>query len=210
MLARPQADAVRDWLGSDCPPVSFLRFGVDTEFYAPTPYPDSRPCVVSIGGDRDRDAATLYRALQIVRAERPEVECVVQSKSDLPPPAGVTKREFIPHDEVRRLYGRASVVAIPTRPNWHASGMTVGLEALASGRPVVASATPGMDDYFADGENALLTPPEDPAAAADAILALLAEPARAAAMGDAGRRAVCERHSTTTMCAELLDIVDGR
>lgn len=206
VLSRPQVDAVRDWLGDDCPPVHFLRFGVDPEFYRQRPYP-SAPHVVSVGGDRDRDPATLFSALDLVRRRRGDVTCTVQSTSDLTPPAGVTKVGRLTHSGVAALLAEASVVAIATRPNLHASGMTVGLEAMAVGRPVVACATPGMEDYFAGGVDSELVAPADPQAMADAILGLLDDRDRAARFGEAGHRAVTTRHTTVTMCRDLAALV---
>lgn len=185
VLSRPQADAVRDWLGAGCPPVHFLRFGVDPDFYFRRPYP-TQPHVVSVGGDRDRDPRTLYAALAIVHAARPDAKITVHSKADLPVPDGIERFERLPYVEVSELLGTATVVALGTRPNLHASGMTVGLEGQAVGRPVVACRTPGMDDYFIDGVTAALVPPEDPDAMAAEIMALAGRPGPRRADG-AGR-----------------------
>jgi glycosyltransferase involved in cell wall biosynthesis len=207
VLSRPQIDSVRDWLGPGCPPVHFLRFGIDADFYAAHPYPQ-RPHVVSAGGDRDRDPATLFDALAQVRQRRPDVELTVQTSSTLTPPEGVTVVPRLPHVQVAELLASATVVAIPTRANLHASGMTVGLEAMSVGRPVVMSDTPGMrDDYFNDGEDACLVPVGDADAVADRILRLLDDPERAAAMGAAGRARVERRHTSVQMCQELSSLV---
>ncbi|WP_196073079.1 glycosyltransferase family 4 protein [Nakamurella alba] len=208
VLSRPQAEKVQQWLGAGSPPVHFLRFGVDADFYAAAPYPDE-PHVVSVGGDRDRDPATLFEALRLVLAARPGTRVTVQSGTDLPVPDGVTVVPRLPHVEVRDLLASATVTAIATRHNLHASGMTVGLESLSTGRPVVACATPGMDDYFGE-DRARLVPPADPAAMADEILGLLGDPAGAAAMGEAGAAVVRERYTTGTMCADLASILTGR
>ncbi len=213
VLSRPQAQAVRDWLGADCPPVHVLTFGVDPGFYRARPYPireeGAAPKLVSIGGDRDRDPQTLFAALELVLAERPELEVLVQTKTGSPAPAGVRTETFVPHDQVRRLYAEASVVALATRDNLHGSGMTVGLEAMSVGRPVVATGTPGMEDYIADGETGHLVPVGDSEAMAARILGLLADPVTAAAMGEAGRSAVAQRYTTAAMCAQLREIVAG-
>lgn len=206
-LSRPQVDAVREWLGPDAPPVSFLGFGIDERFYRYAPEYPERPKVVSLGGDRDRDAGTLFAALELVLAERPEVECVVGTTSSLPAPQGVRTVEFVPHAQAVDLYASASVVALATRPNLHASGMTVGLEAMSVGRPVVACATPGMEDYFLDGDTGFLVPPQDPGAMAARILELLADRDRAAAMGRRGREHVEQGHTTASMCRRLAEIV---
>lgn len=209
VLSRPQAQAVRDWLGPHCPPVHFLRFGVDPDFYVPRPYP-SAPHVVSVGGDRDRDPKTLYAALERVHAARPDAMITVQSKANLPAPAGVKKFDRLPHVQVSELLGTASVVALATRANLHASGMTVGLEAQAVGRPVVVSDTPGMSDYFEDGVTGALVPVADPERMAAEIIALLDDPVRAEQLGQAGRENVVARHTTSTMGAELAEIAAGQ
>ncbi|MFD2026432.1 glycosyltransferase family 4 protein [Promicromonospora aerolata] len=207
-LARPQVERVQSWLGDGHPPVHHLPFGVDTEFYAPSAYP-RQPLVASIGGDRDRDPETLYAALELVLRARPDTRVVVGSKSPLPVPAGVERHEFIPHDEVRRLFGRASVVAVATRPNWHVSGMTVALEAGACARPVVTCATPGMDDYVVPSETGELVPPQDPEAMAAAVVGLLDDRARAERLGRSAREHVVANHSTSVMCAALRAIALG-
>lgn len=202
VLSRPQIERVESWLGPGCPPVSFLPFGIDVDFYRPVPMP-ARPRVVSVGGDRDRDAETLYAALALVLEARPDVECVVQSKADVTPPPGVQRIESLPHVQVHELLGDSTVVALATRPNWHASGMTVALEAMSVGRPVVACDTPGMDDYILTGETGELVPPRDPKAMSAAILELLDDRDVARAMGERGQAHVRASHTTQVMCAEL-------
>lgn len=67
------------------------------------------------------------------------------------------------------------------------------LEAMAMKLPVVATAAGGVPEVVEADVTALLVPPEDPAALAGAIETLLGDPARARAMGAAGRRRVEER-----------------
>lgn len=205
-LSSPQADAVRAWLGNSCPPVHYLPFGVDTGFYRQRPYPE-RPHVVSVGGDRDRDPVTLFEALSIVRSRRPDVRITVQTSSTESPPLGVDVVSRLRHHEVRDLLESASVVAIATRQNLHASGITVGLEAMSTGRPVVACRTPGMSDYFKEAASRLV-PTNEPQQMAAAVLDMLADKDAASEMGSAGRRSVESKHSITTMCSHLADIMD--
>ncbi|MGW6922821.1 glycosyltransferase family 4 protein [Streptomyces sp. NPDC054950] len=63
-------------------------------------------------------------------------------------------------------------------------------EAMASGVPVVAPAAGGPLDLVAQGRTGLLVPPRDAAVVRDAVAALVADPARRAAYGAAGRATV--------------------
>lgn len=62
------------------------------------------------------------------------------------------------------------------------------IEAMAMARPVVATDAGGVPEIVASGETGLLVPPAQPKALAEAILALLENPARAGHFGAAGRR----------------------
>lgn len=204
-LSRPQVKLVETVLGRACPPVHFLPFGIDVDFYTSAPLPE-RPLVLSAGGDRDRDIPTLFRALAEVKASRPDVDVVVQTASDIPAPAGVTKVPRLSHVELRDLYSRASVIAIATHRNAHASGMTVALEAMSTGRPVVITETPGMDDYVTDATG-WLTPVADSRAMSNKIVTLLDDRARMQTLGANGREKVLGGHSTATMARNIGKIV---
>jgi len=202
VLSEAQDEPLRTMLGRGSTRVFAVPFGIDSEFFASRPFP-TQPRIVSVGNDRDRDPATLFAALARVLAIRPETEVVVQTRSDLDPPEGVQVVRHIPHAELRDLYATATVVVIPTRPNLHASGMTVALEALATARPVVVTDTPGMRQYVSEGRTGHLVPPDDPAELALALLRLLDDPAYAADLGRNGRNEV-ERHFTTQIMVASL------
>lgn len=206
VLSRPQADRVREWLGPDSPETHFIRFGIDPSFYHEVTYPD-KPLVASIGGDRDRDPTTLIRALEIVHAQRPDVRLVVQTKRLKSAPDGVELLDTIPHVQVRELIAKSTVVALAMKPNWHVSGMTVALEAMSVGRPVVASATPGMTDYVSDDETGLLTTPGDAGMMAERILGLLADPELGRAMGMRGAARVRSGFTSSQMSESLARLI---
>lgn len=202
VLSRAQVEPLVELLGPGGPPVGWVRFGVDTAFYPYAPYPD-RPLVVSVGGDRDRDAATLFAALSRVRDQVPDVEIVVQTTAALTPPAGVTVARYFTHSQLRELYARASVVAIATRPNLHASGMTVSLEAMSTGRPVVITGTAGLEDYVADGASGHVVPVGDALSLADRVVDLLRDPGRAESLGRSARQRVEQSLSTRILVEDL-------
>lgn len=64
------------------------------------------------------------------------------------------------------------------------------IEAMAAGRPVVATRVGGVPDLVEDGTSGLLVPAGDPRGVADAVTALLEDPERRRAMGEAGRARV--------------------
>ncbi|HMN29275.1 MAG TPA: glycosyltransferase, partial [Caldilineaceae bacterium] len=73
------------------------------------------------------------------------------------------------------------------------------LEAMAAGKPVIASAIPGTREAVVDGESGVLVPPADPAALAAAIRQLLADPAQAQRLACAGRVRVQQEFSVEVM-----------
>jgi sugar transferase (PEP-CTERM/EpsH1 system associated) len=73
------------------------------------------------------------------------------------------------------------------------------LEAMASGRPVIATAVGGNPELVIDGETGLLVPPNDPNTMANAIMKLLREPERRLQMGRLGRQRVEEKFSLEVM-----------
>ena len=91
---------------------------------------------------------------------------------------------FIPHDEVGAYYERASIVVVPSRREGYG---VAAHEAMAYGRPVVATAVGGMLDAIEDGVTGLLVPPRDPAALRAALERLLADEGLRTSLGSAAR-----------------------
>ncbi len=106
-------------------------------------------------------------------------------------------------EALARELAEASVVAMPSL--WPEPFGLVGIEALAAGRPVVASATGGIGDWLQDGVSGLCVKPGDPRALARALNELLDDPARQQSMGAAGRRAVAARFSAEHHVSALLE-----
>ena len=102
--------------------------------------------------------------------------------------------------DMRQVYADLDVVALSSNNE----GSPVALiEALAAARPVVATNVGGVPNVVADGESGLLVPPRDPDALAAGIVTLLRDPARAAAYGQAGRKAVFPRHASTRLVRDV-------
>ena len=91
--------------------------------------------------------------------------------------------------EVRPLYELLEVVLLPSRIEGLSQSL---LEAMALGKPVIASAAAGNLDLIRHETDGLLVPPLDPAAWAAAIDRVLGDPALAARLGGAATRTARE------------------
>ena len=78
-------------------------------------------------------------------------------------------------------------------------------EALASGRPVVATAVNGVPDLIAPGVTGLLAPPRDPEKLAECVVWFLDHAEEARRMGQRGRQLVVDRFRPRLMCAMIED-----
>src|SRR5207253_4803792 len=99
---------------------------------------------------------------------------------------GVAERVHVlgPRKDVPALMHAMDVFAMPSI--WEGFGLVL-LEAMAAGRPIVASRVATIPEVVLDGETGLLVPAGDPLALADALAHLAQQPALAARMGEAGR-----------------------
>ena len=108
--------------------------------------------IASLGNDMHRDWATLYRAL----ADRENYE--VKIASSTVPRTLMSKADNVKVQnaknaaELDALYEWADIVVVVLRNNSHASGVTVVLEAILKGLPVICSDTGGMRAYFSEAE----------------------------------------------------------
>ena len=82
------------------------------------------------------------------------------------------------------------------------------IEAMAAGRPVIAPREGGPLVIVEDGQTGLLVPPRDPDALARAIVELLGDPGRRAAMGKAGRERVARMFDIRQHTREMEQVFD--
>jgi len=96
---------------------------------------------------------------------------------------------------------------VALRPTPTGSGLTVVLEAMASGRPVVLTDNAGESDYVEHGVTGLLVPPDDPEAFAGALRALLLDQDRCREIGRSAAERARERFTSAQMSAALAAIL---
>lgn len=110
----------------------------------------------------------------------------------------------LPYEDLPAFYALADVFVHPAV--WEEPFGLILTEAMAAGRAVVSTRTGGIPEVVAEGETGLLARPGDPGSLAEAILALLADPGRARAMGRLGRERLLQRF-TWSHSAEKLESV---
>ena len=192
-------------------PVSLLPPGVDIERFRPADVGGDvrrryglfdRPVVACVSRLVERKGQdVLIRAMPAIRRrvpdacllivgggpDRPRLETLASSA----PAGSVILAGELADDVLPSVYAAADVFAMPCRSRF--AGLEVEgfgivfLEAAASGKPAVAGNSGGAAEAVMDGETGLVVDGRHEGAVAEAVSALLADPARAAAMGKAGR-----------------------
>jgi glycosyltransferase involved in cell wall biosynthesis len=99
------------------------------------------------------------------------------------------------------------VVALQARGD-RSSGQTTYVNAMARGKAIVVTDTPGVRDYIQDGETGLIVAPGDAAAMARAVRRLLDDPAERARIGGRAREYALAELSLTHYATRLLAVVD--
>ncbi len=198
-LGSNQVDYIhRRWrTGAD---VRFMHQGVDAEFYRPGGTTPDGP-VLSVGDDDGRDFDTLLTAFS-------GLDATLMIKSSLVPSDAGAPNVQIVHERIsayayRALFQQAQLIVVPLRPMVTASGVSTVLEAMAMGKALVVTDSPGIRDYVAHEATALVVPCGDALAMRAAIGRLLREPDTRARLGTAARGFI-ERHCSHTVHAANL------
>jgi len=108
--------------------------------------------------------------------------------------------------DVPRLMSACDIVCNTSRAA-ESFGMVV-VEAMAVGRPVIATAGGGPSEIIASDADGILVPPEDPEMLAQAMLALIDDPHRRQVLGERGRELVRTRFSIDVMASSLIRYLD--
>ena len=113
---------------------------------------------------------------------------------------------FVPPHELGPWYERAAVVVVPSRREGY--GM-VAREAMAYGRPVVATAVGGLVDAVDDDSTGLLVPPGDVPALRRGLVSLLEDRERRSRLGAAARSRALEVFGSASSVRDLVSLYDA-
>lgn len=142
--------------------------------------------LASLGGDMHRDWGTLFSAFAGKEDFELRIGCAKARIRKNESVENIAVRPAQGESEVRALYSWADIVVLALKENGHVSGITVILESVASGIPVVATDTGGLRDYFSEKEICYV-PPGNPVALHDAARRLAGDPERRVAMTSAAQ-----------------------
>jgi len=152
-----------------------------------------------------KDLPTLLAAARIVLDARPEVRFVVVGGGPAEAEVRAEHARLGLGDAVQLLGQRPSAIdelaaadVVALSSIWEGSPLVVA-EALLLGRPVATTAVGAVPEVVEDGVTGRLVPPRSPEALAAAILDLLADPAQARRLADAGQAVAHERFATAAL-----------
>jgi len=216
------SEAARDAVARYFPgPYTIVPNGIDYERFsdgiAPLPpYNDGRPTILFLGRlEKRKGFQYLLEAFAQVRLLVPDARLLVAgaySKEDKEPFVLQARRDgihgvhfigYVPEDLKPRLFHSCDICCAPST-GFESFGIVL-LEAMAAGRPLVASNIPGYRCVMTDEREGLLVEPEDPQALAAALIRLLRDPDLRARMGAMGRE-TARNFTWEKVAGQVLDL----
>jgi glycosyltransferase involved in cell wall biosynthesis len=172
--------------------------GVDTERFRPTPEPQGTPTVALIARMLwDKGVGEFVEAARALKAKGLAADLVLVGAPDARNPGAISEAQLRAWDAegvVRWLGHRTDIAEVLARshiaclPSYREGLPKSLLEAMAAGRPIVATDVPGCREVARNGDNGLLVPSRDSGALARALETLIRDPVLRRRFGDRGRR----------------------
>lgn len=189
---------------------------IDDATFAPAPEEAERTGRILIVGrvDRHKGQDLLVDALPMIRDTVPEAHLVIvgsdggasealeRRASEVRVREAITFAGAKSREELPRIYQSAAVCVVPSRFD---AFPYVALEAMACGRPVVASRVGGLVEVIDDGHGGALVDPESPAALAAAVTRLLLDERERHRLGRAARERVTTAYAARTVAASMAE-----
>lgn len=196
--------------------------GVDTQLLMPMPEPTGPFTIAFVGRLLDdKGVRTLVRAHALLAQRGLTIRTLLAGEPDPSNPASIPDQvladwrrvpnlQLLGHvEDIRSVWDRAHAAVLPSRREGLPKSL---LEAAACGRPLIATDVPGCREIARNNVNALLVPPDDADALANAIEALMNDRDLRARFGKASRKIAVDEYSShrigdliATLYSRLLD-----
>jgi glycosyltransferase involved in cell wall biosynthesis len=191
--------------------------GVDIEQFAPTPEPPPPIKIILIARMiREKGIADFAAAARILHGQ---AEFILVGAPDPGNHDSLTEAELLawqaegqitwlgPQRDIAALLAGAHIAC---QPSTYREGLPKSaLEAMAAGKPLVATDIPGCREAVVDGETGFLVPPRNPAKLAEALQKLINEPDLRQQFGAAGRQRVLKNFSDAIICEQTLLVYEA-
>jgi glycosyltransferase involved in cell wall biosynthesis len=196
-------------LGLLCPlavdRIHFVRLGFDVPEAKAAPSASEGPIVVA-AGTSNRDYRTLLSAATLttltIRVYAPEDAL----PADPNRPGNVILAGGFTWDGFFRDLSTAGAVVIALNDPKKTSGQLVAIQAMQYGRPIVATRSDALDDYLLDGQTAMLVPPHDADALADALVTVISNLPLARRLGANARQYAQANLSSKVFWEKMISI----
>ena len=204
--------------------VRVIHVGIDPAVYRRLPPPPAGiPTILCVASLRPyKGHAVLLEAFRLLREREVPFRCELVGDGPLRPELerriaelglqdAVKLAGALPQNQVARRLGQSSIFVLPSvvAPDGQMEGIPVALmEAMAAGRPVVASDLSGIPELVQDGVSGLLVPPGDAAGIAAAVRRLIDEPGLGRELGERGREKVEREFRLDVNVADLLSEIE--
>jgi glycosyltransferase involved in cell wall biosynthesis len=188
--------------------------GVDVDHLTPLPEPEGPATAAFVGRFlQDKGLRPLLEACSILAARGRPIRLLLAGEPDPANPAsipqttieawkrqpGVTVLGYVA--DIRTVWSAAHIAVLPSRREGLPKSL---LEAAACGRPLVATDVPGCREIAREGVNAILVPPDDAPALADAIDRLASDPELRRRYGAASRWLVEAEYSDSRVGRDIV------
>ncbi len=191
--------------------------GVDVDVFAALPEPANAFTAGFAARLLDiKGVQTLVRAHEVLAGRGIAVRLLLAGQPDKSNPSSIPEPVLarwrrranlilLGHVEnVRTVWAQAHIAILPSRGG---EGIPLSLlEAAACGRPLIATDVPGCREIARQDVNALLVPPDDPGALADAIAALMKDHDLRQRFGQASRQIAVKEYSSALIGREIVEL----
>jgi len=188
--------------------------GVDTQAFRPRNEPDGTTIFVLVARMLwDKGVGEFVEAARWLRQRDVSARFVLVGEADPENPAAITREQLLRwhreghiewwghRSDMPEVLAGAHVACLPS----YREGLPKTLlEAAACGLPLIATDVPGCREIAVHEETALLVPPRDSVALAEAMLRLVSDAELRRRLGAAGRQRVMENFSTDHITGETI------
>ncbi len=223
-VSRYYADVMKERLALHDSKLHAVQNGIDLSGYAPAPSRPEKPAITYLARMApEKGLRTLVAAFILLHERKEHAElrlrvggsltandkAFVRSVRDELKSAGLLSSvDFLPNLDKREkieLLQSGTVFSVPATYG-EAFGLYV-LESLACGVPVVQPRHGAFPEILAETGGGMLCKPDDPRDLAEHLHALLADPEKAARLGEEGRQNVRAKYSVDRMAREVAEIL---